>query len=103
MNIRLLSCLSLSCLGWMTTTDALSAPADTPTSPLQAQFGGQCPQGLAEGRHVMTDCSVTWKDPEGGLYCFKSAETRAVFLKDSTGNLARAREFVAAIRKIVEA
>lgn len=62
----------------------------------QAQFGGQSAEGLATGRHVMTDCSVNWKDKDGKLYCFKNDAAKTEFLKDAAGNLERARAFIAA-------
>jgi hypothetical protein len=44
---------------------ATAAEAMTPTS--QVQFGGQCTEGLAEGRHVMTNCTTTWTDKDGKM------------------------------------
>ncbi len=60
------------------------------------QFGGQCAEGLAEGQHVMTDCSVSWTASDGKRYCFKNADSKAMFLKDPAANLERARTFFAA-------
>ena len=78
----------------LATAAAVAAETAIPLS--QAQFGGQCAEGLATGRHVMTDCSVTWKDKDGKLYCFKNEAAKAEFLKDAQGNLERARTFIAA-------
>ena len=78
----------------LATATAVAAETAIPLS--QAQFGGQCAEGLATGRHVMTDCSVTWKDKDGKLYCFKNEAAKAEFLKDPPGNLERARTFIAA-------
>ncbi|MGH8140109.1 MAG: hypothetical protein ACREVV_18180 [Steroidobacteraceae bacterium] len=77
-------------------TFAQDQAADTRVSPSQAQFGGQCAEGLAEGRHVMTNCSITWKAKDGKVYCFKSEEAKTAFLKSPQENLERARTFVAA-------
>jgi len=85
---RLLALLVLA------TVSAVAAETAIPLS--QAQFGGQCAEGLATGRHVMTDCSVTWKDKDGKLYCFKNEAAKTEFLKDTSGNLERARTFIAA-------
>ncbi|HEY6483144.1 MAG TPA: hypothetical protein VIY54_06420 [Steroidobacteraceae bacterium] len=74
-------------------------PADPTAAPVaasQAQFGGQSVQDLAEGRHVMTDCSITWKDPGGKIYCFKTEASRTAFLSKPRENLESARTFVAA-------
>ena len=78
--------------------DPLPARAAETAVPLsKAQFGGQCAEGLATGRHVMTNCSVAWKDDtDGKLYCFANEGAKAEFLKDSAGNLERARAFIAA-------
>jgi YHS domain-containing protein len=70
--------------------------ADAAISPDKAEFGGQCTEGLAEGRHVTTDCSITWKDKDGKVYCFSSDAAKAAFLKNPDESLERARTFVAA-------
>lgn len=76
---------------------ALPAAGAEPAVALsQAQFGGQCAQGLATGRHVMTNCSVTWTDKDGKRYCFANEGAKTEFLKDTAGNLERARAFIAA-------
>src|SRR3954452_16307606 len=69
------------------------ASAQPPTG----EFGGQSVDALAEGKHVATDCSVTWKDKDEKVYCFSDERSRSHFLQDSYGNLERAREFAAAI------
>ena len=69
--------------------------ADT-VSPDKAEFGGQCAEGLAEGKHVMTDCSVHWKDKDGKTYCFSNDAAKAAFLKNPAESLDRARTFIAA-------
>ena len=70
--------------------------ADAPISPAKAEFGGQCAEGLAEGKHVMTDCSVTWKDKDGKIYCFANDAAKSAFLKSPAESLDRARAFLAA-------
>ncbi|MGC2461892.1 MAG: hypothetical protein WA446_13135 [Steroidobacteraceae bacterium] len=76
------------------TNDATAADATTPTS--QVQFGGQCTEGLAEGRHVMTDCTTTWTDKDGKAYCFSGESAKKSFLESPDENLKRARDFMAA-------
>jgi YHS domain-containing protein len=76
------------------TNGAVAAEAMTPAS--QVQFGGQCTEGLAEGRHVMTDCKSTWTDKDGKAYCFSSDSAKKSFLESPDQNLQRAREFIAA-------
>jgi hypothetical protein len=70
--------------------------ADAPVSPAQAQFGGQCVEGLSQGQHVMTSCALTWTDKDGKTYCFSTPAAKASFLKDPAANLQKARDFYAA-------
>jgi YHS domain-containing protein len=70
--------------------------ADVSASPSQAQFGGQCTEALAEGRHVMTGCTSTWTDRDGKTYCFSSDGAKKSFLENPVENLQRARAFMAA-------
>jgi hypothetical protein len=70
--------------------------AATPASLAQAQFGGQCTQALAEGRHVMTNCSVNWTDKDGKVYCFNNDAAKKAFVLSPDQNLERARSFIAA-------
>ena len=74
-----------------------SAQADpAAASASQVQFGGQCTQGLAEGKHVQTNCEVTWADKDGKTYCFSSEAAKKAFLENPTANLQKARDFIAA-------
>ena len=70
--------------------------ADAAASPPQAQFGGQCTEALAEGRHVMTTCTSTWTDKDGKTYCFSNDGAKKSFLESPVENLQRARGFIAA-------
>jgi hypothetical protein len=60
------------------------------------QFGGQCAEALAQGRHVMTNCALTWTDKDGKVYCFSSDGARKAFLENPGANLQKARDFTAA-------
>jgi YHS domain-containing protein len=71
-----------------------TSPAASPAAP--AEFGGECVEALAEGRHVMTPCTSTWTDKDGKTYCFSNDAAKKSFLENPTENLERAREFVAA-------
>lgn len=62
----------------------------------EPEFGGTCAMGLAEGKRIKTNCSVNWTDKDGKLYCFGNEDSKAFFLKDASGNLAKAREAFAA-------
>jgi YHS domain-containing protein len=70
--------------------------ADAAAAPAQAQFGGQCTEALAEGRHVMTTCTSTWTDKDGKTYCFSNDGAKKSFLESPVENLQRARGFIAA-------
>jgi hypothetical protein len=70
----------------------IAAETQTPAKP---EFGGQCVEGLATGRYVMTNCSVNWTDKDGKVYCFSNDVAKTEFLKDAPGNLERARSFIA--------
>jgi hypothetical protein len=77
---------------------ALFACAAGAADPLnsKAEFGGECPEALSEGRHLMTDCMVTWTDKDGKLYCFSTEAAKTAFLQNPVEKLARARELMAA-------
>ena len=74
----------------------IASAADAAVSPDKAEFGGQCTEGLAEGKHVMTDCSVNWADKDGKVYCFSNDAAKTAFLKSPAESLDRARAFIAA-------
>ena len=44
----------------------------------------------------MTNCSVTWTDKDGKLFCFSTEAAKKSFLSNPTEKLERAREFMAA-------
>lgn len=58
----------------------------------EAEFGGACTMGLAEGKRIKTDCTVHWIAPDGKKYCFGNEDSKAVFLKDPAGYIAKAQE-----------
>ena len=70
--------------------------ADAAAPPAEPEFGGQCAEALAEGRHVVTNCTVRWTDPDGKVYCFSSEAAKTLFTKNPDQNLERAHEFIAA-------
>jgi len=70
--------------------------AETTPTAAPPEFGGQCAEALAEGRHVNTDCSSTWTDKDGKTYCFSGDAAKKSFLESPTENLQRARAFMAA-------
>ncbi len=90
------SVLCLSALLAAFAPGAARAAAGAAATPAQVQFDGQCAEGLAEGQHVTTNCSITWTDKDGKTYCFSNAAAKATFLKNPSANLQKARDFMAA-------
>jgi YHS domain-containing protein len=86
--------LTAALLVSLTGGNARAADSPLPSSPVQ--FGGQCAEGLASGRHVMTNCAITWADKDGKVYCFSSDGAKKAFLENPTANLQKARDFIAA-------
>ncbi len=83
----------IAAFSWAPPGGALAA--DAAASPPQ-EFGGQCTQALAEGRHVATNCTTTWSDKDGKVYCFSNDASKKSFLENPAENLQRARAFMAA-------
>lgn len=57
------------------------------------EFDGQCANGLSQGIHYKTDCSVLWVGPDDKLYCFSSPAAKQKFLESPKDNLTRAQAF----------
>ena len=74
----------------------VAAAEDAVGPKAEVQFGGQCTEGLAEGKHVMTKCTTQWTDKDGKVYCFSGESAKKSFLENPAENLQRAREFMAA-------
>ena len=81
--------------GLLTAAGAARA-ADPAAAASKGEFGGQCVQALAEGQHVKTNCTSTWTDKDGKIYCFNNEGPRRHFCKTPAENLQRARSFIAA-------
>ena len=54
------------------------------------EFGNECAWGLANGKHVKTDCSVNMTHENGKTYCFSSDKAMAAYMKDPSGNMSKA-------------
>src|SRR5450631_3236510 len=65
-------------------------------APPRTEFGGQCAEALAEGKHVTTNCTTTWTDKDGKTYCFGNDGAKKSFLENPVDNLQRAHAFMAA-------
>jgi hypothetical protein len=67
--------------------------AVVPAKPMQGEFDGNDPLGVAAGARIKADCSLNWIDPdEGKRYCFSSGTSLEYFLDRPKFNIARARQ-----------
>lgn len=62
------------------------------TGAFAAQFDDMCAMGLALGKDVHTDCSISG-EIGGKTYCFGSEDAKTQFMKDPQGNLAKAQDY----------
>jgi YHS domain-containing protein len=67
----------------------LSLPADAAT---EGEFDGECVMGLALGKEIKTDCSVSTVYG-GKTYCFGNETARQLFLKKPDEFLLQAQIF----------
>ena len=58
------------------------------------EFNNMCTMGLATGKDIQTDCSIS-SQVQGKTYCFGSKEAMAEFMKNPTENLAKAQAYYA--------
>ena len=56
------------------------------------EYDNMCTMGLALGKKVDTDCSISGMIG-GKTYCFGNQDAKTMFMKDPQGNLAKARSF----------
>ena len=56
------------------------------------QFDNMCSWGLANHKDVQTNCSVN-ATIKGKTYCFSSEDAKNQFMKNPSGNLAKAESF----------
>jgi len=59
---------------------------------LVAEYGNECAWGLANGKHVQTNCSINMTGANGKTYCFSSDKAMAAFMKDPPRNMNKAKE-----------
>ena len=59
------------------------------TAAVAGEFDNQCSWGLANGKHVKTDCSVN-AAIKGKTYCFSNEQAKTEFMKAPDANLAKA-------------
>jgi YHS domain-containing protein len=86
LTVALLLGLSLSVLGLSlpaaATDDAAAGNGEAakPAAAADAEFGGDCVMGLALGKDIKTDCSVSTVY-NGRTFCFGNEVARDLFLK----------------------
>ena len=56
------------------------------------EFNNMCTMGLATGKDIRTDCSIS-SQVQGKTYCFGSKEAMAEFMKNPKENLAKAQAY----------
>jgi len=67
--------------------------AAVPPAPMQGEFDGFDPLGVAAGARIKADCSLNWINPDDGKrYCFSSGTSLVYFLDRPHANIERARE-----------
>ena len=57
-----------------------------------AEYGNECAWGLANGKHVQTNCSINMTGSNGKTYCFSSDQAMAAFMKNPSRNMSKAKE-----------
>ena len=62
------------------------------TAALAGEFNNMCTMGLATGKDIQTDCSIS-SQVQGKTYCFGSKEAMAEFMKNPKENLAKAQAY----------
>jgi YHS domain-containing protein len=56
------------------------------------EYDNMCTMGLALGKDIKTDCSIN-ATLQGKMYCFGNEEAKTMFMKDPSGNLAKAQAY----------
>ena len=68
---------------------SLAAPA---FAAAHGEFDNMCAEGLALHKEIKTDCSVN-APVNGKTYCFGNEQAKTDFMKDPSGNLAKAQSY----------
>ena len=66
--------------------------ATAATAATTGEYDNMCTMGLALGKEVKTDCSIS-SQVEGKTYCFGNEDAKTLFMKDPEGNLAKAKTY----------
>ena len=70
------------------TTSGNTAANNTPSG----EYGNECAWGLANEKHVETNCSVNMTRENGKTYCFSNDKAMAAFMKDPSKNMEKAEK-----------
>ncbi len=54
------------------------------------EFGNECAWGLANDKHVKTDCKVNMTGENGKTYCFSSDKAMTAYMKNPSVNAGKA-------------
>lgn len=75
-------------------TSVLAGAAMLTTAAVAAsgQYGNMCAMGLAMGKQIKTDCSISGQIG-GQTYCFGSQEAKKSFMKSPDANVAKASKY----------
>jgi YHS domain-containing protein len=66
--------------------------ATTAFAAAHGEFDNMCAEGLALHKEIKTDCSVN-APVNGKTYCFGNEQAKTDFMKDPSGNLAKAQSY----------
>lgn len=61
-------------------------------SAFAGEFNNECSWGLANDKHVKTDCKVNAVREDGKTYCFSNDKAMDAFMKDTPTHLKKAKE-----------
>jgi hypothetical protein len=61
-------------------------------SAVAAEFNNECAWGLANDKHVQTECKVSMTREDGKTYCFSSDKAMDAFMKSPQANMKKAQE-----------
>lgn len=79
--------IALSMLAFLSAPAAFAATG----SSVHGEYANFCAWGLINGKQVMTDCSINWKDGSTGkIYCFSSEQAKTQWSTNTASNITKA-------------
>ena len=61
-------------------------------SAFAGEYNNECNWGLANGKHVSTDCKVNMTREDGKTYCFSNDKALDAFMQSPAANMTKAKE-----------